>query len=84
MYTPDKIPIVVEAVQKFLPQAPDNCALFVGIGCMPATDVPTIMLAIFYNGPETEGREVFKDFFAIEAAMSTMETRPYVQQVIPR
>jgi len=81
MYTPDKIHIVVEAVQKFLPEAPDNCAMAVGIGCTPGTNVPTIMLAIFYNGSETEGKEVFKTFFAIEAAMTMMETRPYVQQV---
>jgi len=81
MYTPDKIPIVVETVQNFLPSVPDNCAMAVGIGCIPGTNVPTIMLAIFYNGAEAEGREVFRSFFDIEAAMTMMETRPYVQQV---
>lgn len=76
MYTPDKIPIVVEAVQTFLPSAPDNCTMAVGIGCIPRTNVPTIMLAIFYNGAEEEGKAVFESFFDIEAAMTMMETRP--------
>ena len=81
MYTPDKIPNVVKTFQAFLPEAPDNCSTAIGIGCIPGTNVVSIMLAIFYNGPEAEGKEVFKPFFDIETAMVMMETRPYVQQV---
>src|SRR5262249_37810290 len=49
-YTPDKIPVVVEAAREFLSQSPANCTLAVGIGCAPGSDIPTILISPFYDG----------------------------------
>ena len=81
IHTPDRIPAVVEAADKFGQVAPANSMLAVGIGCASGTEIPTILISPFYNGSEAEGTETFKPFFDIEPAMSMMETRPYVQQV---
>jgi hypothetical protein len=81
IYTPDKAPGVVEASEEFRKTAPENSALGVGVGCAPGTDVPTVLISLFYNGPEAEGRKVFKSFFDIGTAMEMVETRPYVKQV---
>lgn len=53
----------------------------VGIGYVPGTNMPTILISPFYNGPETEGRKAFKEFFDVGTAVEMMETRPYVKQV---
>jgi hypothetical protein len=84
IYTPDKIPAVVEAFGRAKRTLPSNCALALGIGCAPGSNIPTILISPFYNGSEAEGRKVFKEFFDIESAMEMMESRPYVKQVFPR
>jgi FAD/FMN-containing dehydrogenase len=81
IYTPDKIPAVVAAVEEFRKAAPASTALAVGIGCSPGTAIPTVLLSPFSNGPEAEGREVFKRFLDIGPVVEMMENRPYVKQV---
>lgn len=84
IYTPDKAPAVVKAFEEFRKSAPANTALGVAVGCAPGTDVPTVLISLFYNGSEAEGRKVFKSFFDIGTAMEMVETRPYVKQVSSR
>jgi hypothetical protein len=81
IYIPDKIPAVVAAVEEFRKVAPASTALAVGIGCSPGTAIPTILLSPFFNGPEAEGREIFKPFLDLGPVMEMMENKPYVQQV---
>jgi hypothetical protein len=84
IYTPDKIPAVVEAVDKYYKIAPANSALAVGIGCPPGSNIPTILISPFYNGSEADGRQNFKSFFDIGPVMEMLETKPYVKQVLSK
>jgi hypothetical protein len=81
IYTPDKILAVVAAVEEFRKVAPAGTALADGIGCSPGSAIPTILLSPFFNGPEAEGRKVFKYFLDIGPVVEMMENRPYVKQV---
>jgi hypothetical protein len=83
IYAPDKIPAVVEAVDKYYKTAPANSALAVGIGYTPGSIVPTILISPFYNGSEADGRQNFKAFFDVGPEMEIMETRPTSNKHIP-
>jgi hypothetical protein len=80
IYTPDKIPDVVKAVEEFRKNQPTQSALAIGIGCAPGTAIPTILISPFWNGSEEKGRQLYKPFFDIGPMVEMMESRPYVKQ----
>jgi hypothetical protein len=80
-YTPDKIPAVLEAFAEYKKDPPSKTMISIAIGCAPGTTQPTIMISPFLNGPDEEGRKIFKGFFDAGPVMEMVGCRPYVEQV---
>jgi hypothetical protein len=51
------------------------------VGCPPGSAELGVVANLFYDGPEEEGRKLFKPFFDANPRMDLTQVRPYVEQV---
>jgi hypothetical protein len=79
IYLPDKLPQVVEYVNKFHKTNDGNQALIFGFTAPPPANAPVVLAQIFYNGTEEDGKAFFADLFALEPIADMTSMMPYVQ-----
>jgi hypothetical protein len=61
-------------------QNPKTANMFV-VGVPPPHFQPTYMIMPFFDGPEDEGRRIFKPFFDLGPVADLTKQHPYVEQV---
>jgi hypothetical protein len=77
IFLPDKLPQVVAFANKFHETNDGNQAMLWGFSAPPPANAPVVMTQLFFNGPEQEGREFFKDLFDIEHVANMTAMIPY-------
>jgi hypothetical protein len=77
IFLPDKLPQVVAFANKFHKKNDGNQAMLWGFSAPPPANAPVVMTQLFFNGPEREGREFFKDLFDIEHVANMTAMIPY-------
>jgi len=85
VFPPPHLEAIVQAHNTWMTgggQDPKTACTLV-IGQDPPTFVPMIVVIIFYDGPEEEGRANFKPFFDVGPVADMTGPRPYVEQVHP-
>jgi len=84
VYTPGHVEAIVDTINKWFPtedgQNPKT-AFFLVVAMPPPHFQPTLVLLIFYDGDETEGRRIFKPFFDISPVADLTREHPYVEMV---
>lgn len=75
---------LVDTLNVWWPNEGQNpkCAFVLAVGSPPPAFQPTLMTVIFYDGPEDEGRQLFKKFFDLGPVADMTNSHPYVMQVI--
>jgi hypothetical protein len=85
IYAPDHLEAVVEAFNKWFDTEDGKnpkAAFFVATAQPPPHFKPTLVVIVFYDGDETEGRRIFKPFFDINPVADLTHSQPYVEQVL--
>jgi hypothetical protein len=85
IYTPDHLEALVETFNKWFDTEDGKnpkAAFFLGTGLPPPHFMPAIIVAVFYDGEETEGRRIFKPFFDINPVADLTHPLPYVELVM--
>ena len=85
VYTPDHLQAVVETFNKWFDTEDGKnpkAAFFVATAQPPPHFKPTLVVIVFYDGDETEGRRIFKPFFDINPVADLTHSQPYVEQVL--
>jgi hypothetical protein len=75
---------LVDTFNAWYPNEGQNpkCAFLLTIGSPPPAHHPTLLSVIFYDGPEDEGRQLFKKFFDLGPVADMTNSHPYVMQVV--
>jgi len=83
IFEASQVGAVVEAWNKWLKWGwgPKTACLIL-TGCTPGTLSVGLVLNVFYDGSEEEGRKAFKPFFEVSPRMDLTQVRPYVEQVL--
>jgi len=83
VFTPAHLEAVVATFNTWVAEGGQNpkTAFFVAIGQPPPAFVPMIVVMVFYDGTEEEGRAIFKPFFDLNPVADLTVSRPYVEQV---
>ncbi|EKM51784.1 uncharacterized protein PHACADRAFT_150472 [Phanerochaete carnosa HHB-10118-sp] len=76
MFSPDKLEAIAQLIEKWYPTAGEKEGVHVMLGRGSGGD-PNIMLLMFYNGSEAEGRENFKAFTDLGPVMDIRREMPY-------
>src|ERR1700738_1338923 len=85
IYTPSHLEAIVDAFNGWIHTSDGQnpkTALAIGIAQPPPTFTTTLLISIFYDGDEAEGRRIFKPFFDLNPIVDLTKTRSYVEQVI--
>jgi hypothetical protein len=77
IFTPDKLPQVVDFANKFHTATDGNQALLWGFTCPPPANTPMIMSVVFHNGTEEEGHTFFKDLIDVGPVANMVSMVPY-------
>lgn len=86
VYTTDQLETFVDTFNRWF-ESPNGrnpkTALFIAISRPPPRYAPAIAALPFYDGPEEEGRHIFKPFFDIFPVTDLTGELPYVEQAPP-
>jgi hypothetical protein len=79
IFTPDKLPGVVEFANKLdKTNNGDQCLIF-GFSAPPPLNQPAVLCAPFYNGPKEEAEKYFADLLALGPIVNHTSPIPYEQ-----
>jgi len=70
---------VLDAMKKWWEDGPSAKESLLGLLTVTPAGQPVIVVAIFFNGSESEGRERFKAFYALNPVADTLKEVPYEQ-----
>ena len=79
VFLPDKIPQIVEFLNKFHTTNDGNQAMLMGFSAPPPANAPVVLCQIFHNGTEEEGKAFFADLFELGAVANMTAMIPYPQ-----
>ena len=85
IYTPDHLEAIVETFNKWYDTDDGKnpkAAFFLGTAQPPPDFQPGLILIVFYDGDEIEGRRLFKPFFDLNPVADLTRSIPYVELVI--
>lgn len=77
IFLPDKIPQIVEFVNKFHATSDGNQALVWGFTAPPPANAPVVLTQLFHNGTEEEGKAFFADLFELGPIANMTSMMPY-------
>ncbi|KAF2820047.1 FAD-binding domain-containing protein, partial [Ophiobolus disseminans] len=77
VFLPDKIPQVVEFMNKFHQTNDGNQALLVAFSAPPPANAPVVLTQLFYNGTKEDGKAFFADLFELGPIADMTATIPY-------
>ncbi|GJE99997.1 FAD-binding domain-containing protein [Phanerochaete sordida] len=76
VYAPEKLEAIAQELERWFPTAGSKEAVHVYPGRAMSGE-PAVTLLMFYNGPESEGREVFKAFTDLGPISDRRHEMPY-------
>ncbi|OCH88357.1 FAD-binding domain-containing protein, partial [Obba rivulosa] len=79
IFTPDKVEQIASTVQSWWQNGPSENSAVILFLCHDLQGNPCVMLDLFYNGSESEGREYFKAIFDAGPAADMTKEVPYEQ-----
>lgn len=79
VWTPDKLPQIVETLNSVLQSGDPDTGMLVGITAPPPQNQPVLITVLFHNGPEERGKEIFKSLLDLEPLMNGTGMHPYEQ-----
>lgn len=79
IFTHDKLPVVLEALNGALLHPQNNAAAQCVLALSPDTGTPVVTTVLFFNGSEEEGRRHFSSLVKLENISMEMEMRPYAK-----
>ncbi|PPQ71770.1 hypothetical protein CVT24_006531 [Panaeolus cyanescens] len=79
VYTPDKLDALFDLFEEFRKTITEKEAIWFTFGCDSTASNPTpdIVLTMFYNGPEEEGRLNYKKYFDLGPILDQTREMPY-------
>jgi len=82
VYSAEQIVDVVATWNKWIINGyGSKSSCFIFVACAPGSLTPGLLLVVFYDGTEEEGRKVHKPFFDINPLVDDTKVRPYTEQV---
>lgn len=85
VYAPDHLEAIVETFNQWFDTNDGKnpkAAFFVATAQPPPHFKPALVVVVFYDGDEIEGRRIFKPFFDINPVADLTRSQPYVELVI--
>ncbi|CAA9965606.1 GlcD FAD-FMN-containing dehydrogenase [Pyrenophora teres f. maculata] len=77
IFLPEKIPQLVEFVNKFHTVNDGNQAMIWGFSAPPPANAPVVLCQLFHNGTEKEGKAFFADLFELGPIADMTAMIPY-------
>ncbi|KAJ4358661.1 uncharacterized protein N0V89_003245 [Didymosphaeria variabile] len=77
IFLPDKLPQVVEFMNKFQTKNDGNQAFLLGFTCPPPAHAPVVLTQVFHNGTQEEGNAFFKDLIDLGPVANMTSMMPY-------
>jgi hypothetical protein len=79
VFLPDKIPQIVDFMNKFHDTNDGNQGIIVAFTAPPPADAPVVITQLFYNGTHEAGKAFFADLFALTPVADMTAMIPYIQ-----
>ena len=81
VFMPEQLEDVVDAFNTYshIPDAKSSTTII--LGCLPPTYDPIIAVIVCYDGPEEEGRKLYKPFFDAKPIADRTATRTFLEMV---
>jgi hypothetical protein len=77
IFLPDKLPKIVEFLNKFHTTNDGNQAMMLGFSAPPPANAPVVLVPLFHNGTEEEGKAFFADLFELDPIANMTSMMPY-------
>lgn len=79
VFLPDKLPQIVQFLNKFHTTNDGNQAILVAFSAPPPANAPVVLTQLFYNGTEEQGKAFFADLFDLGPVANMTAVIPYEQ-----
>ncbi|OAL57120.1 FAD-binding domain-containing protein [Pyrenochaeta sp. DS3sAY3a] len=79
VFLPDKLPQIVEFLNKFHTTNDGNQAIIVAFSAPPPANAPVVLTQLFFNGTEEQGKAFFADLFELGPVANMAAMVPYEQ-----
>lgn len=76
-FPPHKLPDIIAFANSAHAASTGELGMILGFAAPPPLFAPCIMVAVFYNGPESKARDIFAPLLALEPLVNTAAMVPY-------
>ncbi|EFR02279.1 mitomycin radical oxidase [Nannizzia gypsea CBS 118893] len=77
IFPQEKLEAIIDTLNQRMQQTQEDSATMCIFGTQPGTSEPMVATCIFHRGTETEGREAFRDLYALGPIMDDAKMMPY-------